>query len=140
MVTVLLVKIQSNVILSAIKNGEIPSGREYSVREVVETSDFLAIVNITYKPGTDDRYMEFNVVKRRRIDSSESEFAKFTYLAHPFAKNNGLRLVDDVGTGKILSLQSLVSDIDVPISKEKTNAIPRLKSMEVSDFDEDDII
>ena len=103
-------------------------------------SDFLAIVNITYKPGTDDRYMEFNVVKRRRIDSSESEFAKFTYLAHPFAKNNGLRLVDDVGTGKILSLQSLVSDIDVPISKEKTNAIPRLKSMEVSDFDEDDII
>ena len=64
--------------------------------------------------------MTFNVVKRRRIDTTESEFAKYTYLAHPFAKNNGLRLLDDINLNKVLSLQSLSSDIDI-VSKEKAN-------------------
>jgi len=86
--------------------------------------------------------MTFNVVKRRRIDMAEAEFAKYTYLAHPFAKNNGLRLIDDINLNKVLSLQSLSSDIDV-VGKEKANAVPRLKSMEQQDFmeyDEDDMI
>lgn len=102
--------------------------------ELLESSDWAAVLNIEYKPGTDDRYMTVNVVKRRRIEKSESGFAKYTYLAHPFAKNNGLRLIDDIGTDKILSLTSLVSDIDmIGATKELTNAIPRLK-MAPSDF------
>lgn len=83
--------------------------------------------------------MTVNVVKRRRIDSSDAEFAKYTYLAHPFAKNNGLRLIDDIHLGKILSLQSLSSDIEMTgLSKEKANAVPRLKLLASSEFEEED--
>ena len=105
--------------------------------EILETSDWAAVLNSEYKPGTDEKYMTINVVKRRRIDMADSEFAKYTYLAHPFAKNNGLRLLDDIHLNKVLSLQSLVSDIDV-IPKEKANAVPRLKSIEQHDFIEYD--
>jgi len=83
--------------------------------------------------------MTINVVKRRRIDSADAEFAKYTYLAHPFSKTNGLRLVDDINLGKILSLQSLSSDIDMlSLNKEKANAVPRLKMMAQSEFDDED--
>lgn len=97
--------------------------------EVLETADWAAVLNIEYKPGTDDKYICVNVVKRRRIESSESDMAKYTYLAHPFAKENGLRLIDDVNSGKILSLQSLSTTLDI-VSKDKTNAVPRLKTYE----------
>lgn len=112
-------------------------GREHigSAIEVGEVADWLAIVNIEYKPGTDEKFMEMNVVKRRRIDAAEAEFAKFTYLAHPFARNNGLRLVDDMRLNKVLSLQSLVSDIP-GVSNEKTNATKRLQTMEYQEFDD----
>lgn len=106
--------------------------------EVIETADFVALVNIDYKPGTDERYLTMNVVKRRRIDASDSELAQYTYLAHPFAKNNGMRLLDDLRLDKILSLKSLSSDIDVIGNKEKTNAVPRLQMMKSSEFDEYD--
>lgn len=104
--------------------------------EVVEVADFLALLNIEYKPGTDDKYLTMNVVKRRRIDQSQSDFAKYTYLAHPFAKNNGLRLLDDMKLDKVLSLQSLATDISL-VDKEKANAVPRLKTMEQSEFRDD---
>ena len=108
---------------------------------VIEGGDWISVINSEYKPGTDEKYMTFNVVKRRRIDASDAEFAKYTYLAHPFAKNNGLRLIDDIHLNKVLSLQSLVSDIDL-IPKEKANAVPRLKAMEQHDFVEydDDVV
>lgn len=112
--------------------------------EVVETADWAGILNIEYKPGTDEKYLTVNVVKRRRIDTADSEFAKYTYLAHPFSKTNGLRLIDDINLDKVLSLQSLSSDIP-GIGKEKENAVPRLKSMQQSEFidlnesDDDDI-
>lgn len=104
--------------------------------ELIESSDWAAVVNIEYKPQTDDRYMTINVVKRRRIDAADSSMAKYTYLAHPFAKNNGLRLLNDLGTDKVLSLQSLSSDIDmIGAAKEITNAIPRLR-IEPTEFQE----
>lgn len=113
-------------------------GREHigSAWEVVETADFLALCNLTYKPNTNQRYLELNVQKRRRIDQSEAEFAKFTYLAHPFSLTNGLRLIDDINLDKVLSLQSLTSDIE-QIGTEKTNAVPRLQTIDVSEFEED---
>lgn len=114
-------------------------GREHvgSAYEVLETADWMAMTNIEYKPGTDDKYMAINVVKRRRIDQAEADLAKFTYLAHPFAKNNGLKLLDDLNKDKILSLQSLSTDISV-VGKEKANAAPRLQTMEFEEFVEDD--
>lgn len=110
-------------------------GREHvgDAWEIIETADWAAMINTEFKPGTDEKYLIVNVVKRRRIDSNESEFAKYTYLAHPFAKNNGLRLIDDINLDKVLSLQSLVSDID-SIGKEKANAVPRLMNMKQSEF------
>ena len=118
------------------------AGREHigDAYEVLEVADFLALVNIEYKPGTDDKYLTMNVVKRRRIDQSQAEFAKYTYLAHPFAKNNGLRLLDDLYLDKVLSLQSLSTDINGITSKEKENAVPRLKTLEEREFiDLDDL-
>lgn len=105
--------------------------------EVMETADWAGILNIEYKPGTDDKYITLNVVKRRRIETSEADFAKYTYLAHPFAKNNGLRLLDDLNLEKVLSLQSLVSDIDmIGANKETVNAAPRLKLQAPSEFED----
>ena len=104
--------------------------------ELAETGDWVAVLNTEYRPGTDEKYITINVVKRRRIDSADNEFAKYTYLAHPFAKNNGLRLIDDINLGKVLSLQSLVSDIDLS-AKEKANAAPRLQQLVQSLFNEE---
>lgn len=100
---------------------------------MVETADWACVLNIEYKPGTDEKYLTVNVVKRRRIDTADSEFAKYTYLAHPFSKSNGLRLIDDIHLDKVLSLQSLSSDIP-PVDKERANAVPRLKSLQRSEF------
>lgn len=133
----------ASVVDQAAKSGKADTGklagREYlgDSWDVYQVADWLASVNREYKPGTDEQYMTINVLKRRRIDASEAEFAKFTYLAHPFAKQNGLRLVDDINLDKVLSLQSLASDIDiVGIGKEKTNATKRLQLMPQQDFDE----
>lgn len=103
---------------------------------VAEVADFLAIVGTEYKSGTNEKFFTINVLKRRRIDASEAEFAKFNYLAHPFKSKNPFALIDDVGTDKILSLQSLASDVDLLDGKEKANATKRLKLLEASEFDE----
>lgn len=104
--------------------------------EVLETADFFAVLNREYKPGTDQLYLTINVLKRRRIDAAEKEFAKFTYLAHPYKRNNQLALIHDMGTGKVLSLQSLSSNIDVIGDGEKKNAAPRLQQVDQHEFDE----
>lgn len=112
-------------------------GREHigTAWELAEIADWLGLCNITTMPGTNQRFLEVNVAKRRRIDASEAEFAKYTYLAHPFAPNNGMRLLDDINLDKVLSLRSLSTDI-VDANKDKVNAVPRLKSMAPLDFKE----
>lgn len=114
-------------------------GREHigTAWELAEIADWLGLCNITTMPGNNQRFLEVNVAKRRRIDASEAEFAKYTYLAHPFAPNNGMRLLDDINLDKVLSLKSLTTDI-VDVSKDKTNAVPRLKSITQSEFVEFD--
>lgn len=104
---------------------------------VVEISDWLANIGTEYKPGTDEKYMTISVLKRRRIDASEMEFAKYTYLAHPFSTKNSFRLLDDVYLEKVLSVQSIVSDIDIAGANNKTNAVKRLQTMESTIFNED---
>lgn len=105
--------------------------------DILQIADWLAVVNAEYRPGTDEKFMTCNVLKRRRIDSAEAEFAKYTYLAHPFAPRNGLRLLDDINLDKVLSLQSLSTDMDMLPDKEKTNAVPRLQTLTRTPFDED---
>lgn len=103
---------------------------------VAEVADFLAFVGTEYKSGTDEKYFTIKVAKRRRIDASEAEFAKFTYLAHPFSTKNPFRLLPDMNTDKVLSVQSLATDIP-ELSTNKTNAVPRLQKLKASDFNED---
>ena len=105
--------------------------------EVIECADWAAMINTELKPGTDEKYLVVSAVKRRRIDGAEADLAKYTYLAHPFARNNGLRLLDDMNLQKILSVQSLTSDIAIDM-KEKRNAIPRPKDMGRSEFIEEE--
>lgn len=114
-------------------------GREHvgSAWEVMEVSDWVAVLAIEFKPGTNEKYLIINLVKRRRTDSNEREFEKYTYLAHPFALTNGFRLLNDMHLDKVLSLQSLVTDIDI-VSKEKTNAAPRLMMVERKEYVESD--
>lgn len=114
-------------------------GREHigTAWELAEIADWLGLCNITTAPNSSQRFLEINVAKRRRIDASEAEFAKYTYLAHPFAPNNGMRLLDDINLDKVLSLKSLSSDIEL-VDKDKTNAVPRLKSIPQSEFVEFD--
>jgi hypothetical protein len=108
--------------------------------EVMETGDWVCVLNIEEKLDPDGnvlRYLVMNVVKRRRVDSTAGELSKYTYLAHPFARNNGLRLLDDVHLDKVLSLQSLVTDIEAIVPKEQINAVPRSK-LELREFVEGD--
>lgn len=130
----------ATIVDSAIKSGKSADTAKLVGRDnvgdswsVIESSDWAAVLDSQYKPGTDDKYMLINVVKRRRIDSADSEFAKYTYLAHPFAKNNGLRLLDDINLNKVLSLQSLDTDI-ADANKEKVNAVSRGQIIAPSDF------
>jgi hypothetical protein len=106
------------------------------VGETIEVSDWAAVLNIEYQQGTNKKYLAINVVKRRRIESGQSDMSNITYLAHPF-DGSSFRLIDDFLIGKILSLNSLVTDVE-NVGKEKTNAVPRLKQMEESEFEEDE--
>lgn len=114
-------------------------GRENvgSAWEVLECADFACILNTEYKPGTDEKFMVFNVVKRRRVDASAGDVAKYTYLAHPYALSNGFRLMNDMHLDKILSVQSLINDVDAIVGKDKANAVPRLNKLPIKDFVDD---
>ena len=99
---------------------------------ITETADTLIFINREKKPMTDDWYMAFNAKKRRRLDDSTA--SAYDYFAHPFAKHNGLRLLDDINSTHILSVQSLVTDLDPFSSSDHTNAVPRLQVMPREEF------
>ena len=90
---------------------------------VYETADWLAVLNTEYKQGTDQKYLTINCIKRRRVDRSELNLERYTYLAHPYSVTNSFRLIDDIKLDKVLSLQSLVPDISelnpIPENLEK---------------------
>lgn len=106
---------------------------------ILQVVDWACVVGMTYKPGTHDKYMAFNLLDRRRVDASDAELSGYEYLVHPFAKNNGLRLLDDINLSSILSLQSLVNDLDGIVPKDKVNATPRENVVKSHKFIEDDL-
>lgn len=99
--------------------------------EIVETADWVTIVNIEYKPNTDERFMIFNNVKRRRLNATDDKMNKYTYIAHPFSK--GMKLIDDIYMDNSVSVQSLITDMP-ELSSEKVSAVKRLKNAH-NDFD-----
>lgn len=116
------------------------AGREHvgDAIELLEVGDWVALCNIEYKPGTNEKYMCILTVKRRSVEQGESEdLKKLTYIAHPFSQINGLRILNDMDTDKVLSLKSLATDIDIGPT-DKTNAVPR-KKLDAKPFEEDDL-
>lgn len=111
------------------------SGREHvgDAYEIVETADWMAIINTEIQPGTNRRFLCINAVKRRRIDQAESEFKEYTYIAHPF-RQNSLQVIPDMRTGKVMSVGSLQTGLDDVEAKTK-NAVQR-EVIPVSEFEE----
>ena len=101
---------------------------------IIETGDWVATLGTEYLPTVErEKYLTLKLVKRRRTEHNP-EMEKYNYLAHPFSKHNGFRLIDDIYLNKVLSLDSLATDIDL-VPKEKSNAIQRIQYLPDKDDD-----
>ena len=62
------------------------------------------------KADTDETFMTFKLLKRRYRSSETSEkLRKLEYFNHPYDKENGIKLIDDVELPKSISLTSLAT-------------------------------
>ena len=92
-----------------------------SAWEVVENSDWMGLINIEKKRGTEDYYISLKRVKCRYGDND------MDYFNHPFAHNNRIQLIDDLLLEESISELSLASEFEgVDIGRKgKKNAIER---------------
>ena len=93
--------------------------------DLLENSDWVCVINIEKKKGTEDYYLTFKRTKLRYADLSNG----VTYFNHPFADNNKIRLKDDLYLPESLSEESLASDFigvtNTAGKKGRNNAIDR---------------
>ena len=75
--------------------------------EVMENSDWACIINIEKRRDTGQAYLTFKRVKIRYKFKSD-----LTYFNHPFAEDNGVKLVDDIHLDESLSELTLATDLD----------------------------
>ena len=73
----------------------------------MENSDWVGIINIEKRRDTGQNYLTFKRVKIRYKFKSD-----LTYFNHPFAEDNGVRLVDDIHLDESLSELTLATDLD----------------------------
>ena len=101
--------------------------------ELIENSDWVCIINIEKKKGTDTYYLTFKRVKIRYKDIS-----KFDYFNHPFKGGERIELIDDVNLPESLSELSLSTDFigvqEAGNKKGRRNAVKR----EEENTDDDD--
>lgn len=106
--------------------------------EIIENSDVVIILNQEIKMDTQDMYMTFKLLKRRYRSSEENEkLRRLDYFNHPYDKENGIRLLDDVNLEKSLSLTSLATQFvgAEDVSKRgKKNATERKEKKEKSEI------
>lgn len=89
----------------------------------MENSDWVCILNVEQKRGTDDYYLTFKRVKIRYRDPYD-----VAYFNHPFAKGGRIRLMDDINLEESISELSLSTDfegIELGGKKGKKNAVNR---------------
>lgn len=80
--------------------------------ELVENSDWLCILNQEIKMSTNQLFMTFKLLKRRYFSSEDSEeLRRLNYFNHPYEIGNDIRLLDDVGLDKPLSIALLGNDL-----------------------------
>ena len=93
--------------------------------DLVENSDWVCVINIEKKKGSDTYYLTFKRTKIRYADQANG----VTYFNHPFADGDKIRLIDDLYLNKSLSEESLASDFvganNVVGKKGRSNAKER---------------
>ena len=90
--------------------------------EIVENSDWTCILNQETKPGTNELYMTFKLVKRRyRSIEADEDMRRLQYFSHPYEKENTIRLIDDIDLDKPLSVYSLASDFNPTNVSKQSN-------------------
>lgn len=92
-----------------------------SAWEVVENCDWMSLINIEKKRGTENYYLTLKRVKCRYGDN------EMNYFNHPFAVDNRIQLIDDYELEESLSEISLASEFDgIDLGRKgKKNAIER---------------
>ena len=95
--------------------------------EIIENSDVVIIINPEVKSDTNDLYLTFKLLKRRYRSSEENEkLRRLEYFNHPFERDNGIRLIDDLEFEQSISLESMSTQFEAADSKRgKTNAVER---------------
>lgn len=68
---------------------------------MIENADWVGIINREYKQATDTWYLSIKQIKTRAKNPT------LTYFAHPFEKDNGMKLVDDFDEKEPVSLKNI---------------------------------
>lgn len=94
--------------------------------EIQENSDFTCIINPETKMDTGELYLTFKMLKRRyRSSETNIKLRRLEYFSHPFEEGSEIRLKDDFGLSRSLSLESLATKFSPTDTKGPTSVIER---------------
>jgi hypothetical protein len=94
--------------------------------EIQENSDFTCIINPETKMDTGELYLTFKMLKRRyRSSETNIKLRRLEYFSHPFEEDSEIRLKDDFGLSRSLSLESLATKFSPTDTKGPTTVIER---------------
>ena len=94
--------------------------------EIQENSDFTCIINPETKMDTGELYLTFKMLKRRyRSSETNIKLRRLEYFSHPFEEGSEIRLKDDFGLSRSLSLESLSTKFSPSDTKGPTSVIER---------------
>lgn len=94
--------------------------------EIQENSDFTCIINPETKMDTGELYLTFKMLKRRyRSSETNIKLRRLEYFSHPFEEGSEIRLKDDFGLSRSLSLESLATKFSPTDTKGPTSVIAR---------------
>lgn len=80
---------------------------------MIENTDFACIINKEYKATSNTTYMTFKEIKSR----SKSRDNDVSYFAHPYSKENRIKLIEDFAYKNPISLLSLSNDSALDTNK-----------------------
>lgn len=106
--------------------------------ELLENSDWVAVINKEKKIDTGDIYLTFKLLKRRYASHETNlSLRELEYFNHPYAPGSTIRLVKDIHEDEPVSLTSLSTQFtaaDVVGTRGKTNATKRNQIRTEDDF------
>ena len=97
--------------------------------EILENSDWTCIINPETKMDDNSLYLIFKLLKRRyRSTEANEKLRRLDYFAHPFEKDNDIKLRDDIDLPASVSLESLsvqFSAVNEDESRKSQHAVER---------------